>query len=611
MSAVATPILLGCQDLSKAYGAQPLFQGLTLSIHEGDHIGLVGPNGSGKSTLLRILAGLETPDEGTCIPRKKLRVGYMPQHPEFPAGASVETVVFQSLSVEPGLQDHDSDQRVAVALSRTGFTDPQVISDSLSGGWRARLALARAIALDPDVLLLDEPTNHLDIESILWLESFLIGRPGAFIVVSHDRYFLQNVTRRMLDIDRVYSKGLLAVEGSYADLLEAREALLSEQASHQESLSNRVRREIAWLRRGPKARTSKSRSRIDAAERSIDELAESRRRSAVGSVGVDLTSSERKTKRLWTASGVEKSFDGTTVIRGLDLLLTPGMRLGVIGANGSGKTTLLRLIVGELQPDAGEIRRAEDLRIVYFDQGRRSLDTDLTLMRALAPEGDSVVYRGKSVHIVTWAKRFRFTREQLETSVSKLSGGERARIVLARLMLQPADLLVLDEPTNDLDIPTLEVLEDSLLEFQGALVLVIHDRHVIERVTTEILALDRRGRVSRFADYQQWEANRAVADAAHRGKPATRKRRSPKPRTSRLSYLEKREWQGMEQRVLAAEAAVDEARSLAEDPAIAADAVRLQERVAALESAQLEVERLYERWAELERVALSQEPEAS
>ena len=611
MSAVATPILLGCQDLSKAYGAQPLFQGLTLSIHAGDHIGLVGPNGSGKSTLLRILAGLETPDEGSCIPRKKLRVGYMPQHPEFPTGASVETVVGRSLSAEPGMEDRDRDQRVAVALSRTGFTDPEVLSDTLSGGWRARLAMARAIALDPDVLLLDEPTNHLDIESILWLEAFLIGRQGAFIVVSHDRYFLQNVTRRMLDIDRVYSRGLLAVEGSYADLLEAREALLSEQASHEESLSNRVRREVAWLRRGAKARTSKSRSRIDAAERSIGELEQSRRRSAARSVGVEVASSERKTKRLWTASGVQKSFDETPVIRGLDLLLTPGMRLGVIGANGSGKTTLLRLIVGELQPDAGEIRRVDDLRIVYFDQDRQSLDTDLTLKRALAPEGDSVVYRGKSVHIVTWAKRFGFTREQLETSVSKLSGGERARIHLARLMLQPADLLVLDEPTNDLDIPTLKVLEDSLLEFQGALVLVSHDRHLIERVTTEILSLDRHRRVSRFADYRQWEANRAVAGAAHRGKPATRERESPKPRMRRLSYLEKREWEGMEERVLAAEAAVAEARSLAEDPAIAADAVRLQERIAALESSQLEVERLYERWAELERAALPQEHEAS
>jgi ATP-binding cassette subfamily F protein uup len=255
MSGVIKPILLGCRELSKAYGAEPLFEGLSFSIHEGDHIGLVGPNGAGKSTLLRILAGHETPDDGSCVPRKKLRVGYMPQHPEFPSGVSVETVVREALDVDSGLADHDKDQRVAVALSRTGFSDPAITPDTLSGGWRARLALARAIAPEPDLLLLDEPTNHLDIESILWLESFLTDRKTAFVVVSHDRYFLQNVAQRMLDIDRVYAEGLLTVEGPYADMLEARDALLSQQASHQESLSNRVRREVAWLRRGAKART--------------------------------------------------------------------------------------------------------------------------------------------------------------------------------------------------------------------------------------------------------------------------------------------------------------------------------------------------------------------
>jgi len=603
MSGVIKPILLGCRELSKAYGAEPLFEGLSFSIHEGDHIGLVGPNGAGKSTLLRILAGHETPDDGSCVPRKKLRVGYMPQHPEFPSGVSVETVVREALDVDSGLADHDKDQRVAVALSRTGFSDPTITPDTLSGGWRARLALARAIAPEPDLLLLDEPTNHLDIESILWLESFLTDRKTAFVVVSHDRYFLQNVAQRMLDIDRVYAEGLLTVEGPYADLLEARDALLSQQASHQESLSNRVRREVAWLRRGAKARTSKSKSRIDAAQRSIEELEQSRRRSAGTPTRVDLTASGRKTKRLWAARDVAKSFGDTPIIRGLDLLLTPGTRLGVIGANGSGKTTLLRMIVGELEPDAGIIERADNLRVVYFDQDRRSLDTSLTLKRALAPEGDSVVYRDSSVHIVTWARRFGFARDQLETRVEKLSGGERARIHLARLMLQPADLLVLDEPTNDLDITTLEVLEDSLLEFQGALVLVIHDRHVIDRVATEILALDGTGGVGRFANYRQWEMSRHDATAKRPGKRTPRERRNPKSGGRKRSYLEQREWEGMEERIVTAEAVLAAARSSARDPAIASDAVQLQERHSALENAQAEVDRLYARWAELERDA--------
>jgi ATP-binding cassette subfamily F protein uup len=258
------------------------------------------------------------------------------------------------------------------------------------------------------------------------------------------------------------------------------------------------------------------------------------------------------------------------------------------------------MIVGELQPDAGEIRKVDDLRTVYFDQNRGGLDADQTLKRALAPEGDSVVYRDRSVHVVTWAKRFLFRPAQLEQPVSRLSGGERARVALARMMLQPADLLVLDEPTNDLDIATLEVLEDSLIEFPGALVLVSHDRHLVDRVTTEILALDGRGGVQRYADYDQWQADRRTARAPKKSKPATTERTAHRPKAKRLTYLEQREWDGMEERVIAAEARVAEGRSRAEDPSIATDAAALQERMHTLDEAEREVDRLYERWAELE-----------
>jgi ATP-binding cassette subfamily F protein uup len=429
----------------------------------------------------------------------------------------------------------------------------------------------------------------------------LTSESEAFVVVSHDRYFLQDVGRRMFDIDRVYAEGLIAVDGSYADLLEKRDEILSNQQSYEESLHNRVRREIAWLRRGAKARTRKSKARIDAAHRGIDELKESRDRSIVESAGIELAATGRRTKRLWHGEGLKKGFGAVKVVDGLELLLTPGMRLGVLGPNGSGKTTLLRMIVGELKPDAGTIRPAEALRVVYFDQNRATLDPTLSLKRALAPDGDTVVYRDRSVHVVSWAKRFLFRPEQLETSVSKLSGGERARIVLACLMLQPADLLVLDEPTNDLDIPTLDVLEESLLEFPGALVLVTHDRHLIDRVSTTILALDGQGGAERYADYGQWEADASKPAPAKKapvrsgGAPA-----SPQAKSKKLSYNEQREWDGMEHNVLAAEARLEEARARAEDPSIATDATALQARLKELDAVQHEADRLYARWAELE-----------
>jgi len=589
---MAPPVLINCRGIGKTFGERPLFRGLSFALHEGDRVGLIGPNGAGKSTLLKILAELELPDEGDCARRRGLRVGFVPQSPSFESDEAVGRIV----AATAGNDDH----RAGIVLSRTGFTDPSVQAGVLSGGWKTRLAIACALVGEPDLLLLDEPTNHLDVDSILWLESLLESESMTFVVISHDRYFLQSIAGRMIDIDRVYPDGMLSVNGAYADLLEARNALLSSQASYQESLANRVRREVAWLRRGPKARTSKSRARIDAAERSISELAESRERSASATTGLAMTASGRKTKRLWYGKGLSKRFASTPVVSELELLLTPGMRLGVVGAIGSGKSTLLRMIVGELRPDSGEIRKADDLRTVYFDQNRRELDVEQTLKRALAPVGDSVIYRDRSVHVVTWAKRFLFRSTQLEQPVSRLSGGERARVALARLMLQPADLLVLDEPTNDLDIATLEVLEESLIDFPGALVLVSHDRHLVDRVTTEILALDGIGGTQRYADYDQWMAHRRTTGTSRKSKPATAKRRTPRPRAKRLSYLEQREWEGMDERVLAAESTLAERRSSAEDASIATDAAALQERLQALDEAQREVDRLYERWAELE-----------
>jgi ATP-binding cassette subfamily F protein uup len=580
---MAAASLLSIESLTKSFTSRPLFDDLNFTIAEGDHIGLVGPNGSGKSTLLKILAGLEDPDSGTRAVRKGLRIGYVPQDPVFAPGKTVEEVVFEAIG------DYEKADLAGRALGKAGFNDHSISTETLSGGWRKRLAIARALALEPDVLLLDEPTNHLDVDGILWLESLMKSEPEAFVAVSHDRYFLENVTRRMLELNRAYANGLLQTDGKYSEFLAKRDELLRGEAAYQDTLANLVRREMEWLRRGPKARTTKAKARITNAEKLIDELREGSERARTSTARIDFESSDRKTKRLWVGKGLRKN----GLFRELDLLLTPGTRLGILGPNGAGKTTLLRTIVGEIAPDEGEIAAADRLRIVYFEQNRESLDQRQTLKRALAPEGDSVVYRDRAIHVASWAKRFLFRPEQLETSVSKLSGGEKARIVLARLMLKPADLLVLDEPTNDLDIPTLDVLEEALLEFPGALVLVTHDRYLIDRVSTQILALDGRGDAEYFADYTQWEGRRPAAKggaAQSREKAQTKKK---------LGYLEQRELDSMEANIAAAEAKLNEARDRAEDPAIATDAAELQARFAAMEAAQSEVDRLYARWAHL------------
>jgi ABC transport system ATP-binding/permease protein len=593
---MSRPLLLSCEAISMVYGTRSLFDDLSFGLFEGDQAGLVGPNGSGKSTLLKILAGVTQPDRGSRSLRGGVRVGYVPQDPVFEAGRTVEEVVLEALA---GVDESDRPGRAAQVLGRAEFTDGRAAVDTLSGGWRKRLAIARELAAAPDILLMDEPTNHLDVAGILWLEDVLTERARAFVVVSHDRYFLEHVVTRMLELNRVYPDGLFESEGSYSRFLARRDEALREQAAYQESLANTVRREIEWLRRGAKARSTKAKGRIKEAGRLIEELEDSRARGLVATAGIDFTSAQRRTRRLLVARALTKSLGGRTLVRGLDLVITPGTRVGLIGPNGSGKTTLLNVLAGELPADAGGVERADGLRLVRFTQERAGLDPAQSLRRVLAPEGDTVVWQGRSVHVAAWAKRFLFRPEQLEVPVGRLSGGEQARILIARLMLEPADVLILDEPTNDLDIPTLEVLEDSLAEFDGGLVLVTHDRFMLERVSTVILALDGKGGTATFADYAQWEA------AGEAGEPAPRKTTGRAPERGRagprrLGYVEQREWDGMEQAILEAESAVEACRRAADDPAIASDPTALQTRYAALEAAQAEVDRLYARWAELE-----------
>ncbi len=589
--------LLTCQGIRKSFGARPLFSGLSFSLHEGDRVGVVGPNGSGKSTFLSILAGRERPDAGERVLRRLTRLGYVPQDPELAPGKTVREILLEALADDPEAGELEKLQRVAEATSRGGFAEPEQRVETLSGGWRKRLAIVAQWVRRPDVLLLDEPTNHLDLEAVLWLEALLGTARGAFVVVSHDRYFLERVATRMVEINRRFDAGVFEARGRYSDFLIAREAALASLAALQDALANRVRREIEWLRRGPQGRQTKQQARIKEAGQLIDQLADARERSRERTADIRFSTTDRKTRKLLETRGLAKGFGPRAIVKDLDLRISPATRLGLVGANGTGKTTLLRLLEGSLAPDAGEIVRADGLRVVHFTQNRSALDPELPLKRALAENGDAVVYQGRPIHVASWAKRFLFAPEQLELPIGRLSGGEQARVLIARLMLQPADLLILDEPTNDLDIPTLEVLEDTLLEFSGGMVLVTHDRYLLDRVSSELVALDGTGGAAFYADLDQWLAARTTRTPA----PAPARPAIPKKTAApKLTYREQLEWDAMEGQILLAEATVAECEAGIADPAISSDAAELQNRCEALHEAQVVVQRLYDRWAELE-----------
>jgi ATP-binding cassette subfamily F protein uup len=593
------PPIINAQELGKTYGAAPLFQDVSFTISEGDRIGLIGPNGSGKSTLLGILAGQIEPDSGNVAVRRHTRLSYVIQESQFAAGETVRSVVAKALE-RSGVPEAERQGRLFETLGRANFEDFDAEAAKLSGGWRKRLAIAEALVQQPDVLLLDEPTNHLDLEGIEWLEELLRTQQFACVVVSHDRYFLENVATQTVELSRAYPDGLLRVPGNYSTFLEKKEEFLLTQEKHQESLENRVRTEIEWLRRGPKARATKAKARIQTAHQMISDLAELNSRTRTSSAKIDFSATDRKTKRLVELNHVSYAIGERTLFADLDFVVTAGKRVGLVGPNGSGKTTLLRLLRGEMQPTAGEIRRADFLRVVYFDQNR-VLDPDVTLRRALAPGSDSVVYQDRVVHVASWASRFLFTSEQLNQPVGRLSGGERARVLIAQLMLQPADVLLLDEPTNDLDIPTLEILEETLLEYAGALVLVTHDRYMLDRVSTMVLGLDGRGGAESFADYLQWESWQAESKQPARANAGAKSSPAAEPVVKKkLSYNEAREFATIEERIAKAEETLEQKRAATEDPKIATDSQRLLTAHSEMEEAQKTVDRLYARWAELE-----------
>jgi len=600
---MSSQVLISCQALHKSYGTSALFSDISFGIFSDEHLGLIGPNGSGKTTLLKILAELESPSAGKVSRKRHLRLVYLSQEDQLDPTLTIKETLFQTL---PEAADNwESDRHIRKTVEDMGFSDLEQKVETLSGGWRKRLAIAQALIQKPDLLFMDEPTNHLDLEGILWLETRLKRADFAFVLVSHDRVFLENTSNRILELNKAYPKGYIKVEGNYSTFLEQREAMKNAQSHLEQALSSKMRREREWLQRGPKARTTKAKSRIEQAgilEKELSEVGKRNRENQTAQI--DFEASGRKTKKLIAVRSVVLKLGGSSVFENLNLTLTHGSCLGLLGRNGSGKSSLIHLLNSEIKPDSGTVKQADALKIVTFGQKREQLDQNQRLKEALADKGgDQVMYRGRPVHIVAWAKRFLFSKEQLALPLSRLSGGEQARVLIANLMLKPADILLLDEPTNDLDIPTLEVLEESLLHFPGAIVLITHDRFLLDRLSHQLLHLDGSGKTAFYADYNQWiqSQKKSISKKRKKKKQGLIIKESPEKKVSKLSYEERKELSRIEGKIEKAQNKIDELKQAYENPKIGSDSERLLSLALEISTAEEALNQLYQRWEILER----------
>lgn len=608
-------VMISCQGLSKAMTHKMLFQDLTLSLEDGERLGIIGPNGAGKSTLLKMIAGREAVDGGQIAMRKQLRLAFVEQQPELDLQLNLEESMMRAATAVGRSWDsaHVEAQRL---LSRLGFEDNQVRVSALSGGWKKRLAIAMALINEPDLVLFDEPTNHLDIRSVLWLEDFLRQAPFAWALVSHDRFFLDRVARRILEINPVYPGSHRIDTGNYSQFMEKKRSYIEHALREQASLANKLRREDEWLVRQPQARGTKAKGRIDEAMRMKAEMEGMKQRMVQSSSDIDFQGSGRRSKQLLVLRELGQRFGERQLFKNLNLVISPGQIMGILGDNGTGKSTLLKIMAGEIQPSEGSVQTIPQLELVYFDQGRQSLESSSTLKKALSEGQDNVIFQGRPVHVASWARRFQFKSEQLDQPLSMLSGGEQAKVLIARLMLRKADVLLLDEPNNDLDIDTLETLEGSLEDFPGAIVLVSHDRYLLDRLCTSFLGLLPGGGIEAYASYEQWEATlREGGEESGRRKGSKDKDKdkseggaaaSAKPRATKavkLSYMEQREYDMMEENILKAETALAEAQEALEEAAGHDDPKQLLQASTHLQTLQDQVEKLYARWGELENKA--------
>ena len=594
--------LLSLQDVSLGFGGEPVLDRVTLNIERGERACLVGRNGSGKSSLLRLLAGEIEPDGGVVLRQAGVRVAYLPQEAPRAFAGNVRNLVATGMNPHPDAASPERGAAVEAAISRLEL-DPDAPLETLSGGMLRRAWLARALACDPDVLLLDEPTNHLDIGAIEWMETFLESRIETLLFVTHDRAFLRGLARRIIDLDRGRLAGW---DCDYDTFLRRKQQALDDEAVGWERMGRLLDQEEAWLRKGVRARRTRNEGRV----RALLDLraAFGRRRLEQGTSRMALQSAERSGDLVLKVENLAFAYPGTApVIQGFNLRLLRKERIGIIGPNGSGKTTLLRLLTGSLAPDVGSVRFGSRLRITYFDQLRAALDLEKSVVENLADGRDTVMVNGQPKHVYGYLQDFLFEPERARTPVKALSGGERNRLLLARHFLDPGNLLAMDEPTNDLDLETLELLEEQLAQYDGTLLLVSHDRAFLDNVVTSLLVLDGQGRVEAYVGgYDDWIAQRKPPEPpsapGQGGGPSEPRSVAAAPaKQRRLGFNEKRELAGIGDRIAALEAEQDDLHARLQAPDYfkqPADQMTVWRR--RLEDLHAEINRLFDRWAELE-----------
>ncbi len=598
--------LINVHQLEKAFGAHTLFKGVSFGLEEGEHVGLVGPNGAGKSTLLRILHGSIDSDDGKISRKKGLRIGFLEQTPTFAEGRSILDTILEKCE-DPHEQMGRAYELMA-HLQIKNFSEDMSV-EHLSGGWQKRVALARELILDPELLFLDEPTNHLDVTGILWLEEYLRNAPFAFLMITHDRLFLQRTVNRILDLDPRNPQALLSVVGDYAQYAEIKEQELAALKRHERVQRNTLRRETEWLRRGSIARQTKQSARIQSAHELAENVDDLIRKNQKKVAELEFGATGHSPKKLIEAKNLKKSFEDKFLFSDLNLLISPKTRLSLLGDNGCGKSTLVKILLEQVKPDEGTVSQAENLKVAYFEQSKDGLDREASVLKNLCPEGDYVSFNGQYIHVRSYLDRFLFYGRKADLPVRKLSGGEQARLRLAQLMLLPAQVLVLDEPTNDLDMETLEVLEQSLNDFNGAVILVTHDRYFMDAVSNQILAFPPdhfadRG-LQTFASYFQWEnwyqQESLLADKA--ASAAIAEQKSQSTRTAKMSFKEKFELENMEALILTLETDMEKLTALSQNPDTLSDAKKMTDIHVKLAQLQSELDQKYQRWAELEKKA--------